>query len=103
MYNDVIYLITEGQTTINSAGDPVSASTEKAVFAEIKSIGMNEFYQAQASGLKPEVKFVIADYYDYGNEKKLKYNNEIYNILRTYRNGIQLEITAYRGVNNGSS
>ena len=102
MYNDVIYLITEN-TTVNEVGDIISSSTERAVFAEVKSIGQTEFYQAQALDLKPEIKFILADYYDYKNEIKLKYNNENYNVLRTYRNGVQLEITAYRGNNNASA
>jgi hypothetical protein len=66
-------------------------------------IGQSEFYQAQAVGLKPEIKFVIADFADYQNEKKLKFTpyggtEEVYTILRTYRTKNQLEIVCKRGI-----
>jgi len=73
MYNDVIYLIKETRT-VNEYGDMVVTESERAVFAQVKSIGQSEFYQAAAVGLKPEIKFVIADFYDYQGEKKLRYD-----------------------------
>jgi len=121
MYNDVIYLIKDTRT-VNEYGDMVTTQTERAVFAQVKSIGQSEFYQAAAVGLKPEIKFVIADYLDYDEEKKLRYTpfppevnpsegltpslgdypsnttTDIYDILRTYRTGNALEIVCYRGV-----
>ncbi len=68
MYNEVISLITIDEST-NEVGDLVKVKTNKDVFAELKSIGQTEFYQAKALGLKPELKFVLADYYDYNDEK----------------------------------
>lgn len=102
MYNDVIKLISISETA-NEYGDKVPARTEKPVFAELRSVGQSEFYQAQAVGLKPELKFAIADYLDYSNEKVLKYtdfrgNEEEFSIIRTYRSGNELEITCKRGV-----
>lgn len=102
MYNSVITLISEART-VDDYGDIVSVGTSKTVFAELKSIGQSEFYQAQAVGLKPEVKFVIADYLDYNNEKKLLYTpfngvQEEYSVIRTYRNGNELEIICNRGI-----
>ena len=106
MYNSVIKLIQE-TTTVNKYGDLINAETEREIFAEVKSIGQSEFYQAAAVGLKPEIKFVIADFLDYQGEKKLKYapfdNSETpteitYNIIRTYRTGLALEIVCNRGV-----
>ena len=57
---------------------------------------------AQSSGLKPELKFVIADYLDYQNEPELMFNNRKYQVLRTFKKDISLEITAAGGVNVGS-
>ena len=76
---------------------------ERNVFAEVKSIGQSEFYQAEAVGLKPEIKFLIADFADYQDEKCLKYTpfggtEEIYTVLRTYRNKLNLEIVCKRGI-----
>lgn len=91
MYNEVISLITIKEST-NEAGDLVKNRTVKEVFAELKSIGQSEFYQAQAVGLKPELKFILADYYDYDNEKIVDYKERDYKVIRTYRDGNQLEI-----------
>lgn len=103
MYDAVVKLISESRT-VDAYGDIVTTETERSVFTEIKSIGQSEFYQAQAVGLKPEIKFVLADYLDYQNEKKLRYQGfneaeeEEYTILRTYRNNNLLELVCKRGV-----
>nr|DAK86787.1 MAG TPA: head closure knob [Caudoviricetes sp.] len=104
MYDEQIKLLGE-ETTVNIPGQGrEKKQTERTVFAKVLSIGMNEFYQAQSTGLKPELKFEIADYLDYKNEKELVYNKVKYQVLRTYRkNKRQLEITVYGGVNIGTA
>lgn len=108
MFNDVIKLLSDSKT-VDSYGDTVVTSTETVVFAEVLDIGTKEFYQAQASNLRPEIKFVIADYLDYHNEQNLLYKayNEsedvLYDVIRTYRNGNTLEITCERSEDNGCS
>lgn len=102
-YNDVIKLVKKQLAGTDEYGDPIYVLTERVVFAETRSIGQQEFYQAQATGLKPEIKFVIADYFDYQGESFLKYTDytgteEEYSIIRTYRNNNQLEITCKRGI-----
>ena len=69
------------------------------VFCEAASIGQKEFYQAHATGLKPEIKFRLADYLDYQDEKIVLYAGKRYRVLRTYRSGQTLEITCYAEVN----
>lgn len=102
MYDSIITLIAE-TNTVDEYGDTVTVETERTIFAEVKSIGQTEFYQAQAVGLKPEIKFLIADFADYQDEKKLKYTpfggtEDIYTVLRTYRTKNQLEIVCKRGI-----
>lgn len=102
MFDSVITLMKE-TNTVNDYGDTVQTFTERQVFAEVKSIGQTEFYQAEAVGLKPEIKFLIADFVDYEGEKQLKYTpfggtEQIYTVLRTYRNKINLEIVCARGI-----
>ena len=103
MYNSIIKLIKE-TSTVDEYGDKVVTTSERTIFAELKSIGQTEFYQATANGFKPELKFVIADYLDYQGEKQLKYQEfnsdkeETYEVIRTYRNGTSLEITCGKGV-----
>ena len=107
MYNEVIYLLTTRSTT-NEVGDQIETQEKSMRFAQLKSIGQSEFYQAQAQGLKPEIKFVLADYLDYENQEEIIHNNFRYKVLRTYRTGNEIEIVCYGGirlevVNNGDS
>lgn len=97
MYNEVIYLVTN-ETITNKVGDRVKTAKKTMRFAKLRSIGQSEFYQAQAQGLKPELKFVLADYMDYDNQEEVIYNNFRYKILRTFRTGNEIEITCYGGV-----
>lgn len=102
MFNSIIKLLKEANT-VNEYGDTVQTFTERQVFADVKSIGQSEFYQAEAVGLKPEIKFLIADFVDYQGEKLLKYTpyggtEETYTVLRTYRNKINLEIVCKKGI-----
>ena len=108
MYNELIYLQTMKSTT-NEVGDQVETPEKVMRFARLKSIGQSEFYQAHAQGLKPEIKFVLADYLDYGGQEEIIYNNFRYKVLRTFRTEEnEIEIVCYGGirlevVSNGDS
>ena len=108
MYNEVIHLLSTRNVT-NDVGDQIEERIETMRFAKIKSIGQSEFYQAQAAGFKPEIKFVLADYLDYEYQQELIYNGFRYKILRTYRTEAnEIEIVCYGGirlerVSNGNS
>lgn len=68
----------------------------KEIICEVLSIGQSEFYLAAQSEYKPEIKFKIADFLDYEGEDRILYDGQYYEIVRTYRNGSALEITAQR-------
>lgn len=97
MYNELIYLVSK-QRTKNEVGDMIETTEKSMRLAKIKSIGQSEFYQAQAQGLKPEIKFVLADYLDYNNQESVVYNDFLYKVLRTFRTGNEIEIVCYGGV-----
>ena len=99
MQNDVIKLVSK-RITFNEYGYQVVASTEREVFAEVKSVGMREKYEALQAGLNPELTFVLADYYDYDLEDEIIYEGETYRVLRTYRSGQKLEIVVTRDRSN---
>lgn len=84
---------------VDELGDAVTTESTRTVLCWVRSIGQQEFYQAHATGLKPEIKFVLTDYLDYEGETALIFQNERYRVLRTFRNGVELEIVAYREVN----
>lgn len=97
MYNDLIYLESTRRAK-NEVGDLIE-TTEKAMrLAKMKSIGLSEFYQAQAQGLRPEIKFVLADHLDYNGQEHIIYNGFRFKVLRTYRAGNEMEIVCYGGV-----
>lgn len=96
--NEILTLITVTQT-VDDYGDPVIQEATREVFAKLGSIGQKEFYQAQAIGLQPELKFILADYLDYEGETLVEHDGQRYRVLRTYRSGQELELTVYREVN----
>lgn len=94
-WEDVIKLISIAYTQ-NGLGDMTETKTERQVYANVSSIKRAEFYQAQAVGLKPEVVFEIR-LIDYEGEKKLSYEAEEYNVIRTYsKDGEILELICNR-------
>lgn len=97
MFNELIYLVSTEKTK-NNVGDMIVNEIKVPRFAKLKSIGQSEFYQAQAQGLKPEIKFVISDYLDYENQQFVIHNNFRYKVLRTFRSGNEIEIVCYSGV-----
>lgn len=99
MYDDVIYLLST-QSETNEVGDTIETIEKKMRFAKLKSIGQNEFYQAQANGLKPELKFVLADFLEYEGQEEVMHNNFRYKVLRTFKpeNKNEIEIVCYGGV-----
>ena len=96
MYNEVITL-----NKVQYKTDGTEKTVSRDVFCRIASIGTNEFYQAHSAGLKPDIKFVIADYEDYEGESILTYNQATYTILRTYRVDNELEITCQAEIGGG--
>lgn len=107
--NEVLTFVTQTQST-DAYADPVKSETTRTVFCREASVGQAEFYQAHATGLKPEIKLVLADYLDYNGEQLLRYQPkgsrepQLYRVLRTYRTGQELELVCYREVNpNGGA
>lgn len=85
-----------GKLILDDSGKPVVIETSREVFCGVRSIGQKEFYQAHASDFRPEIKFILADYLDYEGETLAEHDGRRYRILRTYRTGYTLELTAER-------
>lgn len=95
----VLTLIKQTTGGSDDYGDPVTQETTREVLGQLSSVGQTEFYQAHGVGLKPELKFVLADYLDYEGETLVEYEGQRYRVLRTYRSGQELELTLYQEVN----
>lgn len=98
LFRDIIKLITV-TTTENELGDTIEVSTERQVFADKQSVRQSEFYQAAATGLRPELMFVVRTI-EYNGETRLKYNGKIYDIIRTYDKDGELTELVCQGVVN---
>lgn len=68
--------------------------TRRTVYCTERSVSQTEMYQAQAVGLNPALKLVLAHAFEYGGEKLCEYNGIRYRILRTYVTaGDDIELT----------
>lgn len=89
-------LLTLVHRTLDADGFTVKAETRRDVFCRLDSVSRSEFYQAQATDLRPELVFVLADYLEYDGEYLCIYDSEWYRVIRTYRTGQELEIVVQR-------
>lgn len=81
-YTEIIYLLSN-EIKEDDIGNMSSSdiSTSKC-YAKKQSVKSNEFYNAVSVGINPTIEFVIKRL-NYSGESTLKYNNEIYSIIRT--------------------
>ena len=77
-------------------GYTVTGETRRDVLCRLASIGQTEFYQAQATDLRPELKFILADYLDYAGEYLCIFEDVWFRVIRTYRAGQELEIVVQK-------
>ena len=95
---DVCELITEAPEA-HGIFDTVT-ETKRKVYCNVKSVGQSEVYQAQAAGLNPELKLILAHAFEYKGEKIAEFRGERYGIIRTYVNeadGIELTLQKETG------
>lgn len=74
----------------------IKGEASRTVFCRVASIGMREFYEANARDFYPEMKFILADYLEYNNEQLVEYAGQRYRVLRTFRTGQELELIVTR-------
>ena len=98
---DVCTLIAENPKAHGIFEDP--QETGRKVFCTVRSVTQSEVYQAQAVGLNPEMKLVLAHAFEYGGEKLVDFQGGRHRILRTYVNeGDQIELTIQRKDGNAA-
>lgn len=98
LFRDVVKLISV-TVTENDMGDIIETPVEREVFADKQSIRQSEFYQAAATGLRPELMFVVRTV-EYDHEPKLKHGDKTYTIIRAYdRDGELTELICQGTVN----
>lgn len=99
LFREVINLISIN-TAENDIGDPISVPAKREIFADKQSIRQSEFYQAAATGIRPELMFIVRSI-DYEQEPMLEYNNKNYKIIRVYDKDGELAELICQGIVNG--
>lgn len=99
------YLIEETGSVkdVDEYGEVIKTTKERKVYPNVSSTRQSEFYQAQANGLNLEKTVSIREF-EYKQEKKIRENDTIYEIVRTFSTGDgNIELVLKRGVNQGVS
>ena len=102
MKSNVVTLIAESPDAHGVGVDAEESS--RTVFCTVKSIGMQEAYQAMGIGLAPELKVILAHDFEYDGEPIAELCGVRFKILRTYiteQDGIELTLQRIKG-NAGS-
>ena len=95
---NVVDLITVSPEAAGVGTEP--EEVKRTVYCTIKSIGMQEAYQAMGIGLNPELKVCLAHDFEYGGERLCEIAGVRYRILRTYiteTDGIELTLQRESG------
>ncbi|MBQ8933925.1 MAG: hypothetical protein IJ061_06545 [Lachnospiraceae bacterium] len=92
MFNDIAYLCKETILQDEYLNEKHQL-TPTEVFVQPRSIGTREFYHAATTDYHPEVKLILADYYDYDGQQIVMYDRHMFDVIRTYRQGNRLELT----------
>lgn len=83
--DDAITLIAEEVVGYDDYGNEQIAVRERELMCQVYGVTRNEFYQAAAVNLQPELTVRLSDFADYEGEKQAIYHGEPYSIIRTYR------------------
>lgn len=83
MFDSVATLISE-KIDFDELGNEKIVTAEKQIFCNKKSVTQNEFFKASEAGLKPQLMILIFAV-DYNNESKVKVDDKVYYIYRTYQ------------------
>ena len=98
MKSNVADLISLSPEAAGVGTDP--AETRRTVYCTVKSIGMQEAYQAMGIGLNPELKIVLVHDFEYGGEPLCEICGVRYKVLRAYiteTDGIELTLQRVAG------
>jgi len=99
-YDHELILIgwTEG---MDEWGNIVPNETRTSVLCRLQSVGRQEFYAAAASGMQPELVFIVHAY-EYNNERQVEYEGVKYDVIRTYRASYEeMELVCGRVIGSG--
>jgi len=85
LYDNELTLIDQAYTddNVDEVGNQIPTESETVVLCGVKSIGRAEFYNAAATGLRPEIIFVVHGY-EYDGEGVVVFEGKRYSVMRSY-------------------
>ena len=90
---DVARLITERYIGQDSDGNPTLKRYATEIFCKVGAVSRNEFYRAAEHDLHPDLVITISHKIDYNGEKLVMYNGKLYDVIRSYWAGDEVELT----------
>lgn len=82
MYDAAATLFSPNGVTYDTYGNEVITYTERQVYVMPRGVYQSEFYNAAQAGLHPSITFMLTNREDYQGERLIKYNGQLYNIIR---------------------
>lgn len=93
---DVVCQLGNFADEVTAAGDTEETIIYgEDVFCYEKSVGYREIQAGIAKGFRPDVVLVMP-FDAYNQERYVKYNDEVYKVVKTYRLGWNIELTLER-------
>lgn len=82
-FDEVVHLVDESKFTTDNLGNKDYSKVMTEVFCNVNSVDRNQFYDASTRGYK--LSYVITlNEFEYNNEPKILYNDNEYEVVRTY-------------------
>lgn len=97
--SSIIYLVSESYTQ-NDFGVYERTTEKRKVFANVKSVTSNEWFEGGRNGLNPQYRFAIFQF-DYLGEKIVEYNGVQYTVYRTFNRSVD-EVELYVELKKGN-
>lgn len=91
MIPDIITLVREDPRAHGVREKPDLIKRQVRCF--VRSVGMQESYQAMANGLNPSIVLELRTAADYSGEKIAIYKDKMLSVVRTYQTGRGIELT----------
>lgn len=82
MYDSTATLYLQGSRTYDTYGNETVTFTETEVYVNQRSVYSSEYYQAAQIGLHPSITLEISTREDYHNEKLVKFEGIMYDVIR---------------------
>ena len=89
--DDVIELL-QVEITSDKELNQIKKHKSAEVFCKVDSVSRGEIYNAAITGLRPTYTITMNEF-EYSGESEIKYNGQLYSVLRTHKKDDYIELT----------